>query len=64
MMKSTQAVAVVKSRRNGKEPIGCGFGTGRASGLQVSCKYEKWNFCSNSDLLGEEKVPFYEATVV
>ncbi len=39
MIKSTQTVAVVNRRRNGNEPIGCGFGEGRASGLDVSCKY-------------------------
>jgi hypothetical protein len=62
MMKSTQAVAVVKSRRNGKEPIGCGFGAGRGSGLWVSCEYEQSDFHNNSDL--QEEVPFGKATVV
>lgn len=36
MMKSTQTVAVVKRRRNGKDPIGCGFGEGRGSGLELA----------------------------
>ena len=38
MIKSTQTVAVVMRRRNGNDPIGCGFGEGRASEFDVSCE--------------------------
>jgi hypothetical protein len=31
MMKSTQTIAVVRRRMNGNDPMGCGFGDGRAS---------------------------------
>jgi hypothetical protein len=33
MMKSTQTIAVVRRRMKGNDPMGCGFGAGRASGL-------------------------------
>jgi hypothetical protein len=36
MMKSPQTVAVVMRRRNGNDPIGCGFGEGRASEFDVT----------------------------
>jgi hypothetical protein len=58
MMKSTHTVAVVKRRRNGNDPMGCGLGAGRASELDVSCERLTGSagFCKNSDLLEEEKV--------
>lgn len=37
MIKSVQTVAVVMRRRNGNDPIGCGFGAGRASEFDISC---------------------------
>ena len=59
MMKSTQTVAVVRRRMNGNDPIGCGFGAGRASGLlRLACEYERCWVYSKTDFLGEEKVAF------
>lgn len=37
MIKSVQTVAVVMRGRNGNDPIGCGFGAGRASEFDISC---------------------------
>ena len=60
MIKSTQTVAVVKRRRNGKDPMGCGFGAGRASGLDVSCERLTGGagYYKDSDLLGEGAAPY------
>jgi hypothetical protein len=42
MIKSTQTVAVVRRRMNGNDPIGCGLGEGRASGLlRLACEYKQ-----------------------
>ena len=62
MIKSTQTVAVVRRRMNGNDPIGCGLGAGRASGLlRLAYKNERCWVYSNTDPLGEEKVAFSES---
>jgi hypothetical protein len=33
MIKSTQTIAVVRTRMKGNDPMGCGFGAGRGSVL-------------------------------
>lgn len=58
MIKSTQTVAVVRRRMNGNDPIGCGLGAGRASGLlRSACEHVVSLY---TDFLGEEEVPFGE----
>jgi hypothetical protein len=42
--------------------MGCGFGEGRASGLEVSCECERNGFRSNTDLQGEPKAALREKT--
>jgi hypothetical protein len=62
MTKSTQTVAVVRRRMNGNDPIGCGLGAGRASGLlRLAYEYERCWVYGNTDPLGEEKVAFGES---
>jgi hypothetical protein len=62
MIKSTQTVAVVRRRMNGNDPIGCGLGAGRASGLlRLAYEYERCWVYSNTYFLGVEKVPFDES---
>lgn len=55
MMKSTHTIAVVRRRINGNDPMGCGFGAGRASvNFKVSCKIRAVQSCIENLTSGEK----------